>query len=280
MTEENSSISFTKMQGAGNDFVILDNRSGSLSKQEIIDLAPEICDRKFGVGADGIMALLPAEKEGTAYTMYYRNSDGSDAGMCGNGARCISRFAHSLGFDARHRFNVHSQIYEAEVQDNELVSIAFPVEPSPQGISLDGQQMYFIHTGTEHVVTTIDEHAMKNEGNLREEGRLLRHHSKFQPKGTNVNFICGVDENTLKLQTYERGVEDLTLACGTGAIASALIWHHLQDSSTEKKSEKYTVETKGGTLYVYFSFNPSTESYSNIKLEGPAHFVFEGQYLR
>lgn len=277
MTEEKNSIAFTKMQGAGNDFIILDNRSGSLSKQEIINLAPEICDRKFGVGSDGIMALLPAEKEGADYTMYYRNSDGSDAGMCGNGARCIARFAHSLGFDARHRFNVHSQIYEAEVHDDESVSIAFPMKASAQKLTLDGHQMYVTHTGTEHVVTTIDEHAMENEDNLREEGRLLRHHSHFQPKGTNVNFICGVDENTLKLQTYERGVEDLTLACGTGAIASALIWHHLQDSS--KESEKYTVETKGGTLHVYFSFNSSTETYSNIKLEGPAHFVFEGQYL-
>lgn len=277
MIQENSSIPFTKMQGAGNDFVILDNRSGSLSKQEIIDLAPEICDRKFGVGSDGIMALLPAEKEGADYTMYYRNSDGSDAGMCGNGARCIARFAHTLGFDAQHRFNVHNQVYEAQIQDDERVSITFPMEASAQKITLDGHQMYAIHTGTEHIVTTIDKNAMENEENLREEGRLLRHHSHFQPKGTNVNFICGIDESTLKLQTYERGVEDLTLACGTGAIASALVWHHLQESSEE--SAKYSVQTKGGTLHVYFSFNSSTEVYSNIKLEGPAHFVFEGQYL-
>lgn len=277
MTQKNS-ISFTKMQGAGNDFVVLDNRSVSMTKEELIDLAPDICDRKYGVGSDGILALFPPAKQEVDYTMFYRNPDGSDAGMCGNGARCLALFAHSLGYGANHRFNVHSQIYEAEVKDFENVRITFPMEASVRKLSLDGEEMYAIHTGTEHIGTMVDEHTLEKEENLREEGKLLRHHSQFQPKGTNVNFICGIDKKKLKLQTYERGVEDLTLACGTGAIASALIWHHKRGAA-KTSSEKYTVKTKGGTLKVYFSYNPITETYSNIKLEGPAHFVFEGKYL-
>jgi diaminopimelate epimerase len=266
------------MQGAGNDFVVLDNRSESIIKEELIELTPNICDRKYGVGSDGILALFPPEKQEVDYTMFYRNPDGSDAGMCGNGARCIALYAHSLGFDTHHRFNVHNQIYEALVEDSESVCISFPMEASAKELTIDGRQIYAIHTGTEHIVTVIDEHALENEKKIREEGKLLRHHSQFQPKGTNVNFICGIDHTQLKLQTYERGVEDLTLACGTGAIASALIWHH-QQKKAKTSSKKYTVETKGGTLNVYFSFNSSTGTYSNIKLEGPAHFVFEGQYF-
>lgn len=266
------------MQGAGNDFVVLDNRSVSLSKEKLIELAPEICDRKFGIGSDGLLALFPPSKQDADYTMFYRNPDGSDAGMCGNGARCLALFAHSLGFDAEHHFNVHSQIYTAHVDDTDKVGVSFPMEASATERTLDGRQIYAIHTGTEHIVTTVDEDTLENEEALREMGEFLRYHSTFQPKGTNVNFICGVNKEQLKLQTYERGVEDLTLACGTGAIASALIWHYQQEKS-ESSSEEYSVKTKGGTLNVYFSFNATKATYSNIKLEGPAHFVFEGQYF-
>lgn len=276
MNENSTSISFTKMQGAGNDFVVLDNRSQQLSKEEIIKLAPELCDRKFGIGADGILALLPPEKEEADYTMFYRNADASDAGMCGNGARCIALFANALGFKARHRFNVHNVVYEAEVQNSEAVRISFPMKAHAHELTIDSQQLYAIHTGTEHIVTTRDKQELDEEGQLREEGQLLRHHTRFQPKGTNVNFICGLDESTLKLQTYERGVEDLTLACGTGAIASALIWHHIQETQAEHNN--FSVETKGGQLTVYFDYEPSTQQFTNIKLEGPAHFVFEGTY--
>ena len=264
------------MQGAGNDFVVLDNRSQSLSKDELIELAPKISDRKFGVGSDGILALLPPEMEQADYTMFYRNPDGSDAGMCGNGARCIALFAHSLGFDARHQFNVHNQIYKAEVKDSNTVRISFPMKTSSHEVTIDGQTLYSIHTGTEHIVTTKDDQSLADEDRLREEGRLLRHHSQFQPKGTNVNFICGIDNDSLKLQTFERGVEDLTLACGTGAIASALIWHHIQ--KTDSRHNEFSVETEGGSLTVYFDYDPSDQQFTNIKLEGPAHFVFEGKY--
>lgn len=277
MTEENQHIPFTKMEGAGNDFVVLDNREGTFSKDELIELAPEICDRKFGVGSDGILVLFPAEREDVDYTMFYRNPDGSDAGMCGNGARCIARFAHSLGFNSNHRFNVHNQVYKAEVEDAESVRISFPMEASAKEILIDGKQLYQIHTGTEHIVLDTDEETLDKEDYLKDEGRGLRYHDQFKPEGTNVNFICGIDNTTLKLQTYERGVEDLTLACGTGAIASALVWHHLQETKTA--TNKFNVQTSGGSLNVYFSFDSTSQTYSNIKLEGPGHFVFKGEYL-
>ncbi len=271
-------ISFTKMQAAGNDFVVIDNRSKLFTKDKLVSLAPDICTRKFGVGSDGILALFPPEHNNMDYTMFYRNPDGSDAGMCGNGARCIALFAHSLGFDKKHRFNVHENIYEANILDSDSVVITFPMEASVNEKTIGGETLYAIHTGTEHVVKKVSEEKLKYEEQLASEGRKLRYHENFEPKGTNVNFICGTDSTALKLQTYERGVEDLTLACGTGAIASALVWHHLQDSS--RSAQKYSVETKGGILSVHFSFDAESNTYNNIKLEGPAHFVFKGTFLQ
>lgn len=278
MTDSNYTLPFTKMQGAGNDFVILDNRELGLSDEEIAELAPSVCTRKYGVGADGIMALTPAREEAVDYTMIYRNPDGSNAGMCGNGARCMALFAYSLGFEVQHAFNVHDQVYEAHIKGENAVTISFPMQASAKEIQVEGQQVYQIHTGTEHIVLPVEPEELNKEGELRNRGKALRYHSRFQPKGTNVNFISGKEPNALKLQTYERGVEGLTLACGTGAIASALIWHELQEQ--DAGDHIYTVETEGGILKVHFSFDADTQTYSQIKLEGPAHFVFTGEFLR
>lgn len=277
MKEIGSNISFTKMQASGNDFVVLDNRSESFSKEQIITMAPKICNRKFGVGSDGLLALCAPEFPDVEYTMFYRNSDGSDAGMCGNGARCIALFANSLGFADEHSFSVHEHVYQARVND-EVVIISFPMHTSVKEQRVDGDKLYVIHTGTEHVVKTVEEEALTHKEQLFEEGRRLRYHEQYYPKGTNVNFICGVNNSRLKLQTYERGVENLTLACGTGAIASALVWHHLQKDNDSE--QKYAVATEGGTITVHFSYNSTTKQYNNIKLEGPAHFVFKGTFLR
>lgn len=274
MKETDQDISFTKMQAAGNDFIVIDNRSQSFSKSQLIELTPDLCDRKFGIGSDGILALFPAEKEECDYTMFYRNPDGSDAGMCGNGARCIALFAHTLGFEKQHRFNVHENIYSAEILGEDTVRISFPMETSVTETTIDSEPLFIIYTGTEHIVKAVDEQQLQKTEKLYSEGHRLRYHDTFEPKGTNVNFICGTDRNALKLQTYERGVEDLTLACGTGAIASALAWHHLQNKNTE--SNRYSVTTEGGMLRVHFSYTPETQTYRNIKLEGPAYFVFTG----
>lgn len=278
MNNSGHDIFFTKMQAAGNDFVVIDNRSKTYTKDQLIALAPDICNRKFGVGSDGILALFPAEQEGIDYTMFYRNPDGSNAGMCGNGARCMALFAQSLGFADSHTFNVHNSVYKAQILDENTVSIAFPLEASVKELTLDEEQLYVIYTGTEHLVLPIEKPQLEEEKKLVQKGRQLRYHKHFAPKGTNVNFICGTQDTALQLQTYERGVEDLTLACGTGAIASALVWHHLQSNTST--AEKYSVDTKGGTLNVHFAFDVDNRTYHNVKLVGPAHFVFKGSYLQ
>lgn len=268
------SLSFTKMQGSGNDFVVLDNRSETWSLNQLIDLAPQICNRRYGVGADGLIALAPSDE--ADYTMIYRNADGSDAGMCGNGGRCIARFAVNLGYSKSHTFQVHDEIYQAELQEGDpRVMLHFPSETKISRTDLDIESLE-VYPGTEHVVLPVSAAKLRKTNTLRKQGKTLRHHTVFQPKGTNVNFMHGESENTLSVQTYERGVEDLTLACGTGAIASALAWHYLQD---QKDGEfNYSVFVQGGTLEVQFTYNKQTDRYSNLKLGGPAHFVFQGSY--
>lgn len=271
-------LKFTKMQGAGNDFVVIDNREYQFRLKDLIQLAPKLCDRKFGIGADGLLVLSTPQIEGLDYTMIYRNSDGSDAGMCGNGARCLALFAKESGFGPEQRFNVHDNIYRAKVRSNDVVEISFPVKTQIEQINLDDQSLFEVYTGTEHVVKQeMDKDELNQEDELRKVGRKLRMHDHFQPLGTNVNFIHGSGDKELLIQTYERGVEDLTLACGTGAIASALVWHHIQNDRRETKTE-YTVNAKGGKLSVEFSFDPSTRTYSDIKLKGKVQFVFTGEY--
>lgn len=267
------------MQGAGNDFIIIDNRVGLFAKEQIIDLTPELCDRRFGIGADGVMLLQQSDDAELDYSMFYRNADGSDAGMCGNGARCLALFASKLGLGEELRFNVHENIYEAEVEvepEKYLVSIAFPMQVTINEIIRDDESILFqVHTGTEHVVKEIPEEMLEDEDTLVKIGKKLRYHSDFNPPGTNVNFIYGSTEHSLKLQTYERGVEGLTLACGTGAIASALAWHHMQKKAKNGENAT-TIETKGGKLQVHFAFNKN--GYNKIRLTGEAQFVFEGIY--
>lgn len=272
------SLFFLKMQGAGNDFVVLDNRDSEYTREQIIEWTPQLCNRKFGIGADGIMALQPAEEERLDYTMFYRNPDGSDAGMCGNGARCLALYAHKLGMGDTLRFNVHENEYVAEITGDNRVCIHFPSETRIREQALDGSTLYRLCTGTEHVVVPVDDESfLADEETLQTRGRELRNHTLFDPKGTNVNFIYGNSINEVRIQTYERGVEDLTLACGTGALAGALVWHYLSQPPSE--TTQRTVVAKGGTLTVYFHYDSARNMYTNLKLEGPAHFVFEGSYF-
>lgn len=271
-------LKFKKMQGAGNDFVVIDNREYQLRLKELIELAPRICARRFGVGSDGLLVLNSPLIDGLDYTMIYRNSDGSDAGMCGNGARCLALFAFQSGFGREQKFNVHDNIYRAKIRSKSDVEITFPVKSKIEPITLENQLLFKVNTGTEHVVKELSKKEdLEDEKALRDEGRYFRLHEYFQPLGTNVNFFYGSGENELMLQTYERGVEDLTLACGTGAIASALVWHYLKRDGQESRKE-YSVITRGGNLSVEFSFNPESGSYSMIKLKGKAYTVFDGVY--
>lgn len=263
------------MHGAGNDFVLFDNRTILLSPTQIKALAPAISDRKFGIGSDGLIALEYDETEQADLVMLYKNPDGSDAGMCGNGARCFARYAVTLGSPDKYSFRVHDKIYRADVNEGG-VTIEFPLETQIDEVAVDDETYLNVYTNTEHIVCAVDQKMLGKESKLIKKGRRLREHSVFRPAGTNVNFIHGQDGDSLQLQTYERGVENLTLACGTGAIASALAWHHLQSRGEGEFSFKINV--KGGTLTVHFSFDKESQKYSTIKLEGPASFVFEGQY--
>lgn len=263
------------MHGAGNDFVLIDNRTLKLSDSELSDFAISICNRKFGIGSDGIIALQFDETKKADLVMMYKNPDGSDAGMCGNGARCFASYAVTLGSPHQFTFRVHHNIYKAHV-DRENVTITFPLETRVSEQSVANEPLLNIYTNTEHVVCPVKEIELQEEQMLVNKGRFFRNHPAFNPKGTNVNFIAGKDETTLSLQTYERGVENLTLACGTGAIASALGWHYLQQK--QSGDFQYTILVKGGELIVYFTYSSKENSYKNIKLEGPSSFVFEGQY--
>lgn len=268
-------IKFHKMEGAGNDFVVIDNRETQFSLDEIIAFTPKLCDRKFGVGADGLMALENSKIDNVDYTMLYRNADGSDAGMCGNGSRCLALFATICGFGSSQIFNVHSSIYHAEVDlNNHKVSVSFPDVEAPVNLELDKNKFIQVYTGTEHVVHFVNNVLLENEKELVRTGAKIRYHKILNPPGSNVNFVCSKKKESIELQTYERGVEGLTLACGTGAIASAIATHF--NESTVDNSCDYSVKVKGGILNVRFDFNEQENIYQNIKLIGPANFVFEG----
>ncbi len=267
-------IRFFKMEGAGNDFVVIDNRETKLALSEVIQLSPRLCDRRFGIGADGILLLEEAQLPEVDYTMVYRNADGSDAGMCGNGSRCLAAFALQQGFSPEQRFNVHSAIYRAVVDpETEQVTVDFPDVSLPSDLKVNGKHLIRLYPGTEHVVEFVEEARLDEEDRLITAGRTIRMDNTLNPPGTNVNFVCPVDQQKIRLQTYERGVENLTLACGTGAIASAIATHFKGRSS----QTSYEVKVKGGTLGVSFTFDEQDESYKNVKLSGPARFVFEGK---
>lgn len=270
------SLKFTKMQGAGNDFVVFDNRDYGFLLDEIIAITPRLCHRRFGVGADGVLVLEPSEK--ADYRMIYRNSDGSDAGMCGNGARCLARFAVRAGFPAKLSFMVHAEMYRADVTEGN-VTVQFPVKPTPgETMQLFDRDAIEVYSGTEHVVTWTKHEDLDDEPLLRNQGRDIRNRADLFPKGTNVNFVWP-EKGTgqIFMKTYERGVEDLTLACGTGALATA-VSHHKKFTPTEDGSFSFDIKCSGGVLKTSFEYDHNTKSYSNLCLTGPAVIAFDGTY--
>ncbi len=276
---------FAKMHGAGNDFIVTDARSNGFPVDEIREKAPKLCNRRTGIGADGILML--GNSQMYDYTMHYLNADGSEAGMCGNGARCLAQFAVHHGLDKNLTFIVHDSVYRAEVHDT-YVSIHFPVHPQPEAVTIDNRPWYIIHAGTEHVVSIDPGYAETPNKTFRQTGRKIRNRNDLFPVGTNVNFTHVVHENRGQLVTYEKGVEDLTMACGTGAIATAIAWHHHKhhedDGSIVRTSgviEHYIqVDCPGGPLEVTFEADGLNNSfhYQNIVLHGPVVTVFKGQY--
>lgn len=277
MIKKRQYIDFTKMQANGNDFVIIDNRDENISKEKIIQLTPQLCDRHYGIGADGLITLQPPRQKAVDYTMFYRNADGSDAGMCGNGARCLARFAQKVGLNSSLSFNVHDTVYQAKITSQNQVQLSFPMEPVVEEVAVGERTCLKIFTGTQHIVLQQSADMMNSKEQLKELGQQLRNNQFFEPTGTNVNFIHGISKNTVDLYTYEKGVEDLTLACGTGAIAAALAWHHIQENNAGDR-QSTLIQTDGGTLQVGFNYYSDKQKYVDITLSGQAQFVFNGRY--
>ncbi len=256
-------IPFVKMHGAGNDFVVLDNRDSRFSLQDLISLAPRLCDRRLGIGADGLLVIEPSSL--AEYRMVYRNADGSDAGMCGNGGRCIAAFAISLGFPASHHFECHGHVYAAETV-NQDIRLDFPTRPTVS----QNEDGFRIDAGTDHLVVPVPEHRFSDRDFLIETGRRLRH-----KHNANVNFVPEQPQTSvLRLRTYERGVEDLTLACGTGALAAATWRHHAFETAADGEFS-IDVRSEGGVLNARFRITDGkTHTY---QLTGPTARVFEGR---
>ena len=262
-------LRFVKMNGAGNDFVMLDNRSGE------INLEPEqiarICDRHRGIGADGIL-LLEKGTNGADFRMRYYNRDGGEAEMCGNGARCFARFASkAAGARGRISFDTPAGIIGAEMK-GELVTLRMS-DPTDLrlNISLDstaqGESAHFINTGVPHVVIPVADIAAID---VKNHGAAIRYDQMFAPKGANVNFSQKRGPRNIAIRTYERGVEDETLACGTGVVASALIF-----AAIEKTNGPITILVRGGNE-LSVDFEVDGDNFRNVTLTGPAEFVFEG----
>ena len=252
-------LSFFKYQGTGNDFVILDNRSQqiALTSQEIAFL----CNRRMGIGADGLMLLQ--EKQGYDFEMVYYNADGKPSSMCGNGARCMVAFAASLGIiESKTHFLAVDGPHEAIIPSFQYVSLKMQ---DVNQITRDGQHCV-LNTGSPHYVQFEQE---IDQMNVVQEGRKIRYSDAYAAEGINVNFAVKAQDH-LQVRTYERGVEDETLSCGTGVTAAALA------SADADGSYDIPVETPGGSLRVRFE-KTSADQFSNIWLSGPATFVFKGE---
>ncbi|MBN1251862.1 MAG: diaminopimelate epimerase [Bacteroidales bacterium] len=255
-------IHFYKYHGAGNDFILIDNRENEvsfLSKQNISDL----CNRHFGVGADGLM-LLNNHKE-YDFEMDYYNSDGSGSTMCGNGGRCIVAFAKKLKlFNNSVKFLASDGLHEAEIKENGLIKLKMTNVTE----FLQDADNYIVNTGSPHIVIFKDD--IENI-DVFNEGRKIRNSQKFKENGINVNFVSEND-GELSIRTYERGVENETLSCGTGSVASAIAYYKKYNPNIKN----IKLKTLGGELNV--KFEEKQNGFENVYLEGQAKFVFEGDY--
>lgn len=257
---------FAKYEGAGNDFIVVDNRDGSFCPEAA--LIARLCDRHTGIGADGLMTLgRSAELD---CSMRYFNADGSEGEMCGNGARCFALFAEHLGiggetkfFDARDGLH-KARIRKAKGSSGEVEVGMIDVTQIDAG---DG--WWSLNTGVPHYVEFVEDVTAVD---VVERGRAIRHDTVRFVKGTNVNFVQITGDGTLRMRTYERGVENETQACGTGATAAAIV----ANFTTQHTANRFRIEVPGGELTVAFDHEPGTGKYTSILLTGSARRVFEG----
>lgn len=251
-------IEFYKYQGTGNDFVMIDNRDMQFPKER--ELVAKLCDRRFGIGGDGLILL--ENDDNADFKMVYYNSDGNESTMCGNGGRCLLAFAHFLDvFEDRATFEAVDGLHEAEI-NNGIVKLKM-IDVAE--IKKDGDDAV-LNTGSPHFVQFVKD---LEHYKVYEQGNRIRNSATYREEGINVNFAEEIGENEIFVRTYERGVEDETFSCGTGVTASALVY--LKD----KNHSTVNVKVLGGTLKVYAE--QTGDSFRNVWLEGPAKQVFKGK---
>lgn len=253
-------LQFFKYQGTGNDFVIIDNRQGLFPKNDT-KLVARLCDRRFGIGADGLILL---ENDKTAdFTMIYFNADGSESSMCGNGGRCLVAFAHYLGIiEKEATFNAIDGLHYATLEENQvnlkMINVA-EIHEKPA--------YSFLDTGSPHHVQIVED---LQHFDVQKEGAKLRY-GLYGERGSNINFVEPSGKDTFQVRTYERGVEDETFSCGTGVTAVALAMHRLGKTT----AHTVKINTPGGALAI--NFEPKNGAYTEIFLKGPATQVYKGE---
>lgn len=255
-------LNFFKYQGTGNDFILADNRKNeysSLTQKQI----QQLCDRRFGIGADGVMLLN--ERPGYDFEMKYYNADGKEGSMCGNGGRCMIKFVYHLGIHREmYKFLAVDGMHEAEIDTDGIVSLHMKDVRNIRKFHND----YILDTGSPHYIKLVT-HVMDMD--VYKKGYEIRHSKEFEDEGINVNFVEQTDEpDKIIVRTFERGVEDETLSCGTGVTAAALVCYHNENGFNEVE-----VKTLGGQISVEFD-RIDDNRYENIWLCGPAEKVFEG----
>ncbi len=254
-------LEFYKYQGTGNDFVMIDNRSGFFPKGNV-QLVARLCDRRFGIGADGLI-LLENDSE-TDFKMVYYNSDGNPSSMCGNGGRCLVAFAKDLNvIENNCTFIATDGLHHASVANDGIVSLQM-IDVADIKKEAD---YTFMNTGSPHHVQMVED---LEHYNVKENGAALRYGSLYGAAGSNINFVKKINEDTFSLRTYERGVEDETLACGTGATAVAIA----MNAAGQTNASSINLNVEGGKLAV--SFDKMGDVFTNVFLIGPAKFVFKG----
>ena len=254
-------LEFYKYQGTGNDFVMIDNRSEFFPKENT-KLMEHLCDRRFGIGADGLI-LLENDAQ-SDFKMVYYNSDGNQSSMCGNGGRCLVAFAKKLNMIQNNTtFIATDGLHHATISDDGLVALQM-IDVKEVKVNPD---YVFLNTGSPHHVTLVDD--LENY-EVKDNGARIRYSDLYGKVGSNINFVRQIDENTFSLRTYERGVEDETLSCGTGATAVAIAMNMLKKTN----ANTINLNVQGGKLIVTFEREDTV--FTKVTLKGPAEFVFKG----
>lgn len=269
-------IRFFKYQGTGNDFVLVDNRDKIFSSDR--EGISHICHRRFGIGADGLMLLETSDH--STFTMRYFNSDGRESTMCGNGGRCIAAFAVHLGvappgeyFSFEAADGMHEALVESFAEDQDVINLSAGASVSLKMVDVPKAEVMedgvFLDTGSPHYVRFVND---PDKVNVAEEGKFWRNHERFAPGGVNVNFVGPLKQGEIHMRTFERGVEDETWSCGTGAVASAIA-----SALRFGEGEKFVMKVPGGELTVSFQ-NDGEDHFRDVWLSGPARFVFDGKF--